>query len=202
MTAGQTTSPSSSSSEPPAISVRRFFITDDDELTAAVRASLPELSRWMPWATNDFSRSDASDFISGSNSPNRMDLAILDENDMIIGVSGVNHIDTTNRTANLGYWVRSDRTQRGVASVAARLGAKRAVEERQINRFEITMSVENVPSRRTAERLGAQFEGIARNSLLLHNRFHDARVYSLMASELDQLPAPPSRPWPSKPSEE
>ncbi len=176
------------------IRVRRFFITDDDELTAAVQASIDELSKWMPWATRDFSRSDASDFISGSNGPNRLDLAILDSDDAIIGVAGVNQIDTTNRSGNLGYWVRSDRTGQGVASTGARLAAKRAVEERNLNRFQITMSVENEPSRRTAERLGATFEGIARTSLLLHNRFHDARVYSLMASEIEQVPQPPTRP--------
>ncbi len=180
--------------EAPDIRIRRFFITDDDELTSAVRDSLDILSPWMPWATPDFSRTDASDFINGSNGTNRLDLAILDENDELIGVAGVNQIDVTNRVGNLGYWVRADRTRQGVASAAARLAAKRAVEERNLNRFQITMSVDNEPSRRTAERLGATFEGIARNALLLHNRFHDARVYSLMASELDQIPQPPVRP--------
>jgi RimJ/RimL family protein N-acetyltransferase len=50
-----------------------------------------------------------------------------------------------------------------------------------LQRLEIVMSVENHASRRVAERVGADHEGILRCRLLLHGRSHDAHSFSLTA---------------------
>lgn len=140
----------------------------------------------MPWATKDFGTGRALDFINGADTIERMDLAVVSANELI-GICGINQISPTNRSANLGYWIRSDRTGHGYGWQAARLTAVRAQAERAIHRFQVTMSVENQASRKTAERLGANFEGIARDALLLRGSFHDARIYSYFLD--DQEPS-------------
>ncbi len=136
----------------------------------------------MPWATTSFDTAAAGAFIEGADGADRMDLAVTLD-DEFIGVCGVNQISLVNRSANLGYWLRSDMTGSGYGWQAAKLTAKRAANERAIHRFQITMSVDNAASRGTAERLGAAFEGIARRALLLHGEFHDARIYSYFVDE-------------------
>ena len=46
-------------------------------------------------------------------------------------------------------------------------------------RIEIVMSVDNVPSQRVAEKLGAAREGILRNRLIQREGVSDAIMYSL-----------------------
>ena len=50
----------------------------------------------------------------------------------------------------------------------------------KLKRIEIVAAVENDLSQKVAERAGAYKEGIARNRLLIHKRFHDAAVYSFI----------------------
>lgn len=164
------------------LAVRRLFETDEPALCFAVHRSLPELGRWMPWATRNFDEVSAGAFIENADSAERMDLAITWD-DELVGVCGVNQINIVNRTGNLGYWVRSDKTGSGLGWQAAAMTAKRAADERSIHRFQITMSVHNDASRATAEKLGAGFEGIARDSLVLNGEFHDARIYSYFVDE-------------------
>ncbi len=162
------------------LAIRRLFATDEPALCQAVQRSLPELERWMPWATPRFDSAMAADFINGADSATRMELAVTWNNEFI-GVCGANQISPVNRSANLGYWLRSDMTGRGFGWQAAKLATQRVVEERGIHRFQITISVNNPASQATAERLGAHFEGIARDALLLQGEFHDASVYSYFA---------------------
>jgi RimJ/RimL family protein N-acetyltransferase len=155
---------------------------DADELAACVRDSLPELSRWMPWATADYDRDAALAWIMGDIEPDAHSFVIIDHDGAIAGTCGLNHIDRLNQRANLGYWVRSDRTGRGLATAATRLVAWHGLHELGFRRLEIIMAVDNVASRRVAERAGAMFEGTMRARLMLHGRSHDAHLYSIVST--------------------
>lgn len=104
-----------------------------------------------------------------------------------LGGVGLNQIDHLNRSANLGYWVRSSRAGRGAASTAARLVAHFGFEELGFYRFKIVAAVGNIASQRAAEKAGAVREGVMRKSLLLHNQLHDAVLYSLVAEDMNVL---------------
>ena len=92
----------------------------------------------------------------------------------------MNRIDRINRVANLGYWVRSGATGRGVATAAVRQLYGWGLRHTDLVRFEILIAVENRASRRVAEKAGAHPEGILRNRVLLQGMPHDAAVYSLI----------------------
>jgi len=96
----------------------------------------------------------------------------------------LNEIRKESRRANLGYWVRTDRTGLGVAVAAAKLLAKWGFEVLGLKRIEITVAVENVRSLRVAEKAGAKREGILRNRLMLHDIPHDAVMHSLIPGEV------------------
>ncbi|HCC45923.1 MAG TPA: N-acetyltransferase, partial [Gammaproteobacteria bacterium] len=53
-----------------------------------------------------------------------------------------------------------------------------------LQRVEIIMSTKNTKSRRVAEKTGALFEGKLRNRLRLHNKCHDAFIFSLVPGDI------------------
>src|SRR5262249_18704500 len=92
---------------------------------------------------------------------------------------GLNQLDGLNRRANLGYWVRSTATRRGVATAAVRALRDWAFESTDLMRLEILVARENVASHHVAERVGAIREGVLRRRLLLHGHLPDAPMFSV-----------------------
>jgi len=93
-------------------------------MLVAVEESMPELEQWMPWAQEaptlaglrEVLRSGESEF----HADRSWEYAIVDAgSDEIIGSLGV-HRTRDLDTFEIGYWVRTSRTRRGVATRAAR----------------------------------------------------------------------------------
>lgn len=170
------------------ILLRPYGPQDIDSLYEAVRESLAELSPWMPWAHADYAKDESRAFIMSRDEARANEeeygFGIFDAQTLAyLGGVGINAIVRKNRYANLGYWVRTGRTGRGVASGATRLLARFGLEELGFVRIEVIAAVSNLASRRTAEKAGAVFEGILRKRLWLHDRAHDAALYSLVAED-------------------
>jgi RimJ/RimL family protein N-acetyltransferase len=157
--------------------------TPDDApaIVAAVRSSVAELAPWMPWATVSYSEEEAHTWMSGALGDVHP-FVMVDKDDELVGSCGLNKIDEFNRSANLGYWVRSDRSRRGHATTATELIKEYGFAVAGLHRMEVIMSVRNEASRRVAEKSGAVYEGIARGALLLNGEFHDTHVWSFVAT--------------------
>lgn len=155
---------------------------DASALIEAVRSSMDELSVWLPWATESYGLDEASGWIAGVHG-DRFRLLLLEPDGTVVGGVGINDVDDHHRRANLGYWVRSDRTGRGYATEAVRRMVEIGFGEAGMLRLEVLMSVENVPSRRVAEKAGAQHEGVARARLRVGNHQHDAHVFSFVRGD-------------------
>ncbi len=164
------------------LSLRVPTEADADATANAVRSSLPELERWMPWANSNYGPDDALDWMNGTFDATAHSFLIIDDDHQVIGSCGLNHIDALNRRANLGYWVRTDRTGLGVATRATVLLARHALADLDLHRLEILMSVHNEASKRVAERAGATYEGIQHKRLRLHDVFHDAHMFSIVST--------------------
>ncbi|MEM9463328.1 MAG: GNAT family protein [Myxococcota bacterium] len=167
------------------IRLRPAVEEDAPEVTAAVQASWPELFEWQPWAIPTFDQNDALRWIRGDLDPTEHAFVILGPDEQIAGVCGLGHINEVNRFANLGVWLRSDRTRRGWATAAVRLVVRYGFEELGLHRVELLMATGNAASRRLAERLGAHHEGVLRGRLLLHGVHHDAHLFAILAGERD-----------------
>jgi ribosomal-protein-serine acetyltransferase len=138
---------------------------------------------WLPWCRPDYQLGDATDWV-----PVQVErwlqgvefqFAIRSDDGEYLGGCGINGINRENGFANLGYWVRSSATGRGVAPQAVRLVRDWAFANTDLARLEVVMAVENARSARVAEKAGAHFEGVLRARLRLHGRTHDARLYAL-----------------------
>ena len=173
------------------ILIRPLRADDVDAVYEAVRESIKEVAPWMPWCHPDYSRDETSAFISsltdaGSAAAGEYGFAIVDaETNAFLGGVGLNQINHIHRMGNLGYWVRTSRTTRGVAAAAARLIARFGFRELGLQRLEIVAAVGNHASQRVAEKAGATREGVLRKRLLIHGQPHDAVLYSLVVEDME-----------------
>lgn len=182
----------------PVIESRRIRLrplTPDDggAVYAAIDASRSEISRWMSWCHPNYSRVDSDQYLALQPAAwergEEFALAIEDAaTGELIGGTGINFIDWPNRRANLGYWIRTDRTGAGIAAEAVRLLAPAALADLELERIEIVAAIANVASQRVAEKAGARREAILRARLRTATGQHDAVIFSFTRADFE-LPA-------------
>lgn len=169
--------------------VRRLRPADAPSFYAAVRESIDELTRWMPWCREDYSLSDAEAWMETTSemwaTGIEYPLGIFDtSSDAVVGGTGINHINRAYRIGNIGYWVSSKRTGQGIARFAAHQSALLGFGELGLTRLEIVVLTHNAASQRVAEAVGARRECEARNRLYFQGAPHSAYVYSLVPGDM------------------
>lgn len=169
--------------------LRRFRSTDARPLAEAVGQSLPELSKWLPWAQGLYGLSEARTFIRTSNRSWRrgrafdFSLTLKDEPGSVAGGVGIWYTSRIQRSGEVGYWVRSDLTGIGMATEAAGAMLPLGFEQLGLHRILMRIAVGNHPSRRVAEKLGFSYEGVAREEIMIRGRWMDHEVFSLLEHE-------------------
>ena len=171
------------------IYIRPFQTADSAPLFAAASESLHELCSWMAWCTPDYSLQDSQSFVARSlldwQHRQIFCFAILDlADDSLLGSVGITRIDWRHNVGNVGIWVRSSRTGRGIAASAIRLLATFSFKELGLSRLEILVARDNEASLRVARKINASLEGILRQKLLLGGKRHDAIMCSLLPTDL------------------
>jgi RimJ/RimL family protein N-acetyltransferase len=150
------------------IVVRPYGVDDIPLVYESARESLPEISRWMPWCQPNYSIEETKTFVLSRperwQSDAEYGFGIFRANGRHLGGVGLNFINRVHQMANLGYWVRSSETGKGVASRAAWLVARFAMEQLGLQRIEILVATGNVPSQRVAEKAGAVKEAVLRKT--------------------------------------
>jgi ribosomal-protein-serine acetyltransferase len=169
--------------------LRPYRMNDVDKLFRAVRESIKEMSVWLPFAHENYSIKESKDWIKKRPKEWKKgityDFAIFDtQSGDLIGGCGLNEIHESNRRANLGYWVRTSCTGKGIAVAATRLLAKWGFEVLKLKRIEIYVAVGNQRSLRVAEKVGAKREGILRSRINVRDVMHDAVMHSLIPGEV------------------
>lgn len=169
------------------IVVRPLRAGDIPAVCEAALESIPEISRWMPWCHADYSIEDTKSFILSRREAWDRDAEYTFGSfraGRFLGGVGLSFINRIHLMANLGYWVRSTETGRGVASSAVRLVARFGFEHLGLQRIEILAATGNLPSQRVAEKAGAVKEAVLRKRLRLKGEPVDAVLYSLVAEDL------------------
>jgi len=173
------------------IILRPCFPHDAEALYAAIRESIADVSKWAPWCSPDYSMDHCKPWLESRSDAwakgNEYDFVILDARDgSLLGGCGIYEINHTHNYANLGYWVRSSRTGKGIATMAVALLAKYGLEILGFTRIEIVAAVDNNASQRVAEKAGAKREGIERNRHVVHDKIYDAVMFSLVPEDIKE----------------
>jgi ribosomal-protein-serine acetyltransferase len=123
-------------------------------LYQAALASREQLLPWMPWAADISLQSNQNYTAEAGHSwtaDDEFHFVVL-EDDLVLGVVGLNR--DGDRSAELHYWIRSDRAGRGYTTEAGERILRWGVEQLGLRAFTLWAGVENHPSRRVAEKLG------------------------------------------------
>ena len=123
-------------------------------LYQGARASRAELLPWMPWAidiTLQGNQHYAADAERSWEAGEEFHFAVL-EDALVLGVVGLNR--DPEGSVELHYWIRSDRAGHGYTTEAGECILRWGVEQLGVKSFTLWAGVENLASRRVAEKLG------------------------------------------------
>lgn len=171
--------------------IRQLRDDDAEALFAAVGTALPGLEPWLPWSKPQYDLADAAAWIALCRAWWRAGTAysfgvFSAESGELLGGVGLMHLDQSNRSAQLVFWMSSDARGQGVAVTAARLAAAFGFKELGLVRLALLLPPEDRASLRVAVKVGAVCEGIGRNALIVHGRPREAMVHSLIPGDLER----------------
>jgi ribosomal-protein-serine acetyltransferase len=158
---------------------------DAEQIYALVDADRERLAEWLPWAAQQ-TLAATREFVAESRAQQEREdgfQAAVVRDGEIAGIAGYHRIDRLNRATSIGYWLASRHQGEGVMSAAVRALIDHAFDAWGLHRITIEAAVANRRSRAIPERLGFREEGLLREAELVGDRFLDAVLYSLLASE-------------------
>jgi ribosomal-protein-serine acetyltransferase len=156
-----------------------------EEVFGLVDANREHLRPWMPWVDGTRSADDTRAFIKSALdgfAAGREYAAGLWYRGQLAGGIGLD-VNVQMRHGEIGYWVAEPFQGRGVVTRAARALTTAAFRDLGLNRMQILCAAHNARSCAVAERLGYRLEGTLREFERVGERFHDIRVYMMLARE-------------------
>lgn len=171
------------------LTLQRFARRDAATLDDAIRASLPDLNLWLPWARLDYTSSDTSAFVRESiqawKEERAWDYSIRWREDPKRHIGNISFwtVSKLGKIAEIGYWVRTDETSRGVCTEAVELILDETFNAMGYHKVVLRIAVGNSASDRVAEKLGFTREGILREELLIRGNWVDHTLWSLLDRE-------------------
>jgi RimJ/RimL family protein N-acetyltransferase len=178
----------------PRFVVRCWEPADAPALTEAKNVSKEHLLPWMPWALGEPSDVDANvalirawraqfdadqDYVYG----------IFDrESGMVLGGTGM-HQRIGKNARELGYWVRVEAVNRGIATETAAALTKVGFEILGLDRIEIHCDVRNARSAAVPRKLGYHHDANLRRRSITVGEPSDSMIWTMFADEFPASPA-------------
>jgi ribosomal-protein-serine acetyltransferase len=169
--------------------LERFTRRDAVSLDEAIKASLPDLNQWLPWARLDYTPSDTAAFIRDSiqawKEERAWDYSVKEKTDPRRHVGNVSFwtVSKLGKIAEIGYWIRSDETNRGICTEAVGLLLEESFNSLGYHKVVLRIAVGNDASDRVAQKLGFTREGTLREELLIRGNWVDHTLWSLLDRE-------------------
>jgi RimJ/RimL family protein N-acetyltransferase len=145
------------------VELRRCRVDDLDALMTAIESSHADLARWLPWADPMPTVEDERAFVENLEAVFTTDdewgyFLIERHSGELVGGAGLHPRGPG--IAEIGYWVRSDRTRKGYATAAARALTEAAFQHLpEVQRVIIRMDQANIASAAVPRKLGYRLEG-------------------------------------------
>lgn len=141
------------------VRVRRWRSDDAEDLHELLLDNLEHLRPWMAWVASEplsleERRSKIAEWCSRWDAGEDFSYAIVDDLDgVLLGAAGL-HRRIGTHGLEIGYWVRGDRTRRGIATDAVRALVEAAFSVDGITHVEIHHDAANAASQRIPEKVG------------------------------------------------
>jgi RimJ/RimL family protein N-acetyltransferase len=130
-----------------------------------------------------FARTWLERYEEGRADGSREAFAIVDFGGGFLGLAVAPEVDRETRTAELGYIVAPRARGRGVATAALGRLTEWALSELGMLRLELLIGVDNVASKKVAERCGYALEGVLRSLYFKQGRREDTELWSRLSGD-------------------
>lgn len=169
------------------IVLRQLQLSDAVEIFHAIDSQRTYLGKWLPFVAFTKEVSDTEKFVvSIVNAPKEKQEYVftIRKHDQLVGLISFNTTDKTNKKTQIGYWLSEKFQGQGIMTQAVQKMCNFAFEELNLNRVQLNIAVENIPSKNIPKRLGFTLEGVERDGeLLTGNVYTDLEVYSKLKSD-------------------
>jgi ribosomal-protein-serine acetyltransferase len=149
------------------------------EIVSKEEAYLSQWLAWPPHAKSEdfflhFVRKSLIDYAEGKG----MVCAMIYQGELVGNVS-FNTINHDLKMAEIGYWLSESYQGNGIITRAVSKLIEIAFSDLQLEKIQISVGDNNLPSRKVCERLGMKLEGIVSNSEYLNGRIISHAIYGL-----------------------
>jgi RimJ/RimL family protein N-acetyltransferase len=107
----------------------------------------------------------------------------LKSNNRLIGVVGLTDIDNLNQNAEFYNIIDRRFWHQGYGTESTMLMLQYGFMELNLNRIQTQDMEENIGGQRTDEKCGLKYEGVRRQVILRHGKWHNVRVYGILREE-------------------
>lgn len=158
------------------------------ELFRVIDKCRNEFFPWLGWVKFTNSEKDTLEFLERVNKDWDVGAQCvygIYTKDVFVGLISIINISEKNKKAEIGYWLDTDYTGKGIVSEAVKLIEKELFEN-DFNRIVIHTDVLNLKSAAVAKRLGYVHEGVLRQEIysVSLGKFRDQNVFSKLKSDL------------------
>ena len=174
--------------------VRCWHPTDAEILLHAVTQSVDHLREWMPWAKNEPSTLEEKiDLLRNWRAEFDQDVdytygIFSTDEEEVWGGTGL-HKRLTGNALEIGYWIRGDLINRGLATEISAALTKVAFAVNKVDRVEIHCDPANVRSAAIPRKLGfAQEALLRRRALGTDGSPVDTMIWTLFLDQLEDSP--------------
>lgn len=172
------------------LQLRFLTMNEARELLAVVAASRPELGRFMSWPRELHELEHARRFVrfgrDGWLAGRTVRMGMFERaSGILVGSVELDGIDLRRSQAELGYWVRTDRSSVGYATEGGRVLVRYGFETLKLHKIRADVAVGNDASARVLEKLGFHREGMLREDRPVGGVFTDHWRYGLLAREFE-----------------
>ena len=144
------------------------------------------LRQWLSFVDKMETVVFAENFVQGTMQCNQAGMeyafVIMQEN-KAVGRIGVYKIDRQNNIVEIGYWLIESAQGKGIITIACKAMIRICFEDILLNRIEIKCGTDNNKSQAIPINLGFTPEGTIMQGELLHDKYVDLYLYSLLLSE-------------------
>lgn len=178
-----------SSFETERLLVRAALPGDGPAINQAIRESINELRPWMPWAqkmptpeeSEAFARRSHVDFITRASF---IMFFFAKHTETLLGGSGLRPQNWAVPSFEIGYWIRTSQSGKGLVTEAVRGLTGFAFEHLRARRLEIRCDPRNGRSASVAIRAGYRNEGTLRQQgLSPDGEIRDTTVYAMLSED-------------------
>ena len=171
------------------ISLTPIRIANAELIYNSINESREHLRTWLPFVDQTHAVEDTRAFIKSiynSSCTKKDRIYEIWTAREFAGLIGFKEIDTFNHKAEVGYWLSEKMTGKGIMTQACILLIGIGFTNLNLNRLMIKVAIGNERSLTIPRRLNFKSEGIERAGELLHGRFVDLEVFSLLKSEWNE----------------